>query len=84
MEKYGAAREGTDGEKIWRIQDVICIEDNLGENTDTLVIFSNHCFATAKMVTRTHHKVTLYVPCLSYSNVRYTEQNIRNLCVCAM
>jgi hypothetical protein len=61
VEKYGTARQATDGNIIRRMR-FPCWINNA---TDTLRIYSISYICTAKMVTRTRLNVTLYVYWLS-------------------
>jgi hypothetical protein len=53
VERYGTARQGTDGNKIWRMRFVCRITKAI----DTLRIYNIYCFCTVTMVTRTRLNV---------------------------
>jgi hypothetical protein len=50
VEKYGRARQATDGNIIRHREDTICMPGNQGKNTDARLILKYYCFSTAKLL----------------------------------
>ena len=63
MEKYGTARQATDGNIIRRMRFACWITKATDIHSEYVIL----CFSTATMVTRTRLSVTLYVHCLSFN-----------------
>jgi hypothetical protein len=55
MEKYGTARQATDGNIIWRMRFACCIIKATDTHSECVIL---NCFSTVKMVTRTPLNVT--------------------------